>query len=173
MKRLLLCCGLAACLAAAPALAREPGAHVHGVARLAVAVEGSTLTLSLESPLDSLLGFEHRPKNEQQKAAVRALAERLGQPAALFTPTPAAQCRVTAVKLDSPLLTPAPTPGSDGHADLDAEFVFTCARPEALRDLAVDLFPGFPRLRRLDVQVAGPRGQRAARLTPQERRIAW
>jgi Protein of unknown function (DUF2796) len=42
-------------LVAVRALAAEP--HVHGVARLDVAVEGPGLTLMLESPLDSLVGL--------------------------------------------------------------------------------------------------------------------
>jgi hypothetical protein len=37
----------------------------------------------------------------------------------------------------------------------------------------VGLFQHFPKLRRLDVQVAGPRGQSAARLSPQQKRLAW
>lgn len=171
MKR--LCCLALACLLPLPALAHEPGAHVHGVAKLEVAVDAGTLTLSLESPLDNLLGFEHRPRNDREKAAVGAMADRLKAAAALFAPTPAAQCKIASVKLDSPVLEVAKPSAGDGHADLDAEFVFHCARPEALRDLEVWLFRDFPQLRRLDVQVAGPRGQTATRLTPGQRRIAW
>jgi uncharacterized protein DUF2796 len=164
--------GLAAGLAL-PALAGEPGAHVHGSARLEIAVDADTLTLRLESPLDNLLGFEHLPRNDKERAAVRAMADKLQQAAALFAPTPAAQCQVHSVKLESPVLEPAKKAGGDGHTDLDGEFVFRCARPEALRDLEVGLFQSFPHLRRLDAQVAGPRRQVAMKLTPQQRRIAW
>lgn len=158
---------------ALPALAGEPGAHVHGTARLEIAVDADTLTLSLDSPLDSLLGFEHLPRNDKERAAVRAMGDKLQQAAALFAPTPAAQCQVQSVKLASPVLEPAKTAGGDGHADLDGEFVFRCAHPEALRGLEVGLFQSFPHLRRLDVQVAGPRRQMAVRLTPQQRRVSW
>lgn len=164
---------IAAILAALPlpALAHEPGAHVHGVAKLQVAVDGNTLTLNFESPLDNLLGFEHQPRSEKQKAAVRAMAQRLNQPATLFLPTSAASCAPASTKLESPLLEPAKK--SDDHADLDAEFVFKCAQPGELRGMEVRLFDAFRNLRRLDVQVAGARGQAAVRLTPTQRRISW
>lgn len=162
----------AAALFPLAAAAAEPAAHVHGTARLDVAVDGATLTLSLESPLDSLLGFEHRPRNDRQNAAVRAMADMFNKPAALFVPTAAAQCISVSVKLASPVLE-AEKGGGDGHADLDGEFVFRCARPEALRDLDVRLFAAFSHLRQLDVAVVSRRGQAAARLTPRQMRISW
>lgn len=155
------------------ALSHEPGAHVHGVAKLQVAVDGNTLTLDFESPLDSLLGFEHMPRNEKQKAAVRAMAERLNKPGGLFLPSPAASCTVQSVKLESPVLEPAKKNDGDGHADLDAEFIFKCAQPNELHGMEVKLFDAFSNLRRLDVQVATARGQTAARLTPAQRHVSW
>lgn len=166
------CCLLAIGLAA-PAVAREPGAHVHGAARLEVAIDGNTLAITLESPLDSLLGFEHAPRTDQERMAVRAMAEHLNRAARLFAPTPAAGCAPVSVKLESPVLAPAGKPAADGHADVDGDYVFRCERPEGLRNLEVKLFDAFPGLRQVDVQVAGPRGQAAARLSPKARRIAW
>ncbi len=61
----------------------------------------------------------------------------------------------------------------DGHADLDGEFVFRCAQPAALRDIEVRLFAAFSHLQRLDVEIIGPRGQTAARLTAKQPRISW
>ena len=163
-------CCLAAALAL-PAFAHEPGAHVHGVGKLQVVLDSNTLTLSLDSPLANLVGFEHVPQNEQQKAAVRAMADKLNQAAVLFAPTPAAQCQVASVRLAAPVLAPASK--RDGHADLDADFVFRCLQPAALRDIEVRLFAAFPQLQRLDVEIVGPRGQTAARLTPKQPRVTW
>lgn len=154
-------------------MAHEPGAHVHGIAKLQVAVDGDILTLGLESPLDNLLGFERMPRSEKQKAAVRDMAERLNKPGALFLPTPAAKCAAVSVKLVSPVLEPAKKGNDDGHADLDAEFVFKCAQPNALRGVAVKFFDGFRHLRQIDVQVVGPRGQAAAKLTAAQPQISW
>jgi putative ABC transport system ATP-binding protein len=51
---------------------------------------------------------------------------------------------------------------------LTANLSSAAQNPEALRTLDVGLFQHFPKLRRVDVQVAGPRGQSAARLSPQQ-----
>lgn len=169
---ILPCLALAAALSL-PAAAHEPGAHVHGVGKLDVAVDGNTLTLNLESPLDSLLGFEHQPRDEKQKEAVRAMAGRLNRAGELFVPTPAALCAQSAVRLASPVLQPPPKGAGDGHADLDGEFVFRCDKPQALRAIDVRLFAAFPHLRRLDVAVVTSGGQSAARLTPQQTRVSW
>jgi len=154
--------------------AREPGAHVHGVATLQIAIDKSTMTLWFESPLDNLLGFEHPPRTDAEKTAVRALRESLQKPKTLFVPTGAAACDVVSIKLDSPVFNaPAAAGESGAHADLDAEYVFDCKQPAELRDLQVRLFSSYPALRRIDAQVAGPRGQVAARLTPARTRVSW
>ncbi|HUK03697.1 MAG TPA: DUF2796 domain-containing protein, partial [Burkholderiales bacterium] len=75
----------------AAAFAHEPSPHVHGVARLQIALDGPLLTLFLDSPLDNLLGFEHFPSTEEQKAAVAALDSRLRRAQSVFVPTPAAR----------------------------------------------------------------------------------
>lgn len=170
-----------ACLAAfstTPALAAD--AHVHGQARLTVALDGASLTLALESPLDSLLGFEHMPRSAKDKAAVARVAKLLNQPGELFVPTPAAGCKAGAVKLESPVLEARPKAaakhGHDHerqHADLDGEFTFTCAQPGLLHSLEVKLFDAFPGLKRLDVEVATGKGQTAAKLDGRKRRIDW
>jgi hypothetical protein len=38
--------------------------HVHGLIRMDLAIDAKTLTMQIEAPLDSLLGFEHRPRTE-------------------------------------------------------------------------------------------------------------
>ena len=38
--------------------------------------------------------------------------------------------------------------------------MFRCAQPTALSRLKLGMFDAFPRLKRVDVQVAGPQGQR-------------
>jgi hypothetical protein len=152
-----------------PTLAAE--AHVHGRANLAVAIDGATLTLMLESPTDSLVGFEHAPRDARQRATVAKMKQDLEKPADLFKPTPAAGCKPTGVKLESALF----EVGHDhqGHTDLDGEFIFQCAQPERLRDLEVRLFDRFPNLHRLHVEIAGPNGQKAMQLDAGRNRVSW
>ena len=166
-------CCVVTLLVTLPAVAAEPAPHVHGVASLQVAIDGNTLTLTLESPLDNLLGFEHTARSEQERTAVRAMRERLEQAESVFVPSPAAHCQAVSVKLESPVLQPERQTANGAHADLDGEFVFRCRNPGQLRELEVTIFRSFPNLRRLDVQIASPRGQSAARPSPQQRSVTW
>jgi hypothetical protein len=154
---------------AAPAWAGK--AHEHGAAKLDVALDGKTLTLALETPLDGLLGFEHAPRTDAQRRAADQAVATLRAADTLFAPDPAAQCRLDAVVLASaPLgLGRAAPAKDDGHGDLDGEFRFRCRSAPAFVD--VGLFAAFPRLSRIDVQVATAKGQRAQTLKRPARRI--
>lgn len=171
---------LAAALCILPLAVHAATAHVHGAATLAIAIDGGTLTLMLATPTDTLAGFEHAPRTAREHAAVTKMKQTLERPAALFVPSPAAACKPAGVKLESTLFEAGHAhhdhgahKHADGHADLDGEFVFRCARPEALRNLDVRLFDAFPRLKKLKVEIAGPRGQTAAQLTPGQRKVRW
>jgi hypothetical protein len=167
------------------AQSHEPGAHVHGVATLQVAVDADTLTLNLSSPLDNLIGFEHAARNEKEKTAVHAMTDALQKANLLFIPSPAAQCVLQSVNLDSMVIdkktqkpsTPAVKSHDHdeeaGHADLDGEFVFKCGRTDKLRDLQVNLFQRFQHMRQIKVEVASSRGQTAATLTADKSSVSW
>ena len=168
----------------AGAIAHEPGAHVHGTAELQVAIDGNQLTISFESPLDNLIGFEHPPRTDKERSAVKRMATRLRQAQTLFVTTPAAQCTLASVQLVSAALPadllgetkPTKADGAkeeEGHADLDAAFTFNCANISQLKGMDVGLMPAFPGLRKLNVQVVGPRGQSATVLVPGKRALAW
>jgi hypothetical protein len=145
-----------ALLAAAQVFA-QGHAHVHGLARLDVALDGPQLTLALDSPLDGIVGFEHRPRTPAQQQAADAALAKLKDGAALFRPAAEADCRLESVVVEAPVLQGAAP--ADGHADLEARWSFRCAAPARLRALEQGLFDAFPRLQRLEVQVAGPQGQ--------------
>lgn len=157
-------------LLAMPAWAHGP--HTHGVAHLAVAIDGPTLTLILTAPAESLVGFERAPRNAREQALIETARTTLSQAETQFKPSAAAQCRLTTAKLASPLFEPA-TGTMPGHLDVEGSFTFECATPAALKDLRVELFDAFPRLRRLQTEIAAPGGQKAMRLTTRQRVARW
>lgn len=134
----------------------QPHAHVHGVARLGMAIQDKTLTIQLVAPLDSLIGFEHPPDTPAQKAAVAALRAKMQAPRELFRFNLAARCTLARSEADSAIFRAPASAGArgDGHADLDASFEFHCANPSKLAALDTGLFAAYPRLKRLDVDVA-------------------
>ena len=144
--------------------------HEHGVARLDLAVEPSRVTLFLELPLDSLLGFERAPRDEGERKRADEARARLGDAAALFAFDPAAHCAPTKVDLNAPALGGAWA--RDEHADLEATFEFTCRDASRVGFVEVGLFDAFSRLQRLDVQAATRKGQMKLTLKRPARRIA-
>lgn len=141
--------------------AANEGAHVHGHVKLDVVIDAKTLIVQLEAPLDSLLGFEHRPRTAAQKQAADILLKQMNDGATLIRPEVAASCKPTKVTVESEALQFAkPAGGKDEeHADLDASFEFTCEQPDKLTFIEIGFFDAFKRIQKIEVQVAGPKGQ--------------
>lgn len=165
MRKILLIpiAALALC-AAPPALAQHK--HVHGEGRLDVVIDKDVITLDLELPLDAAVGFERAPKNDKEKAALASAEKTLKDAAALWLPTPAANCKVEATTVGMPKF-------DGGHGDIDASYTLRCANPVALKGIETTIFTSFKRLYRLETQRAGPGGQGAARLTPRLPILTW
>jgi hypothetical protein len=135
-------------------------AHVHGIAKLGIAVQGGTVSITFESPLDSLIGFEHRPTTPAQQNAVDALQARMRAAKGLIGFDAAAGCELARAEAESALFQPAAAgAGADAHADLDAAFEFRCSHPERLSRVDIGLFAAYPRLQHLDVEVVTANGQ--------------
>lgn len=170
-RSLLILLSLGVSLAYAHCQAHAHGAHQHGVAQLMVSVEGPNLTIRLESPLDNLLGFERAPRTDRERAAAEALLQRLQRAEGLFAPSQEAGCTLASVEVEAPVLKGGKA--AAGHADLTAEWRYTCAAADKLTGLRVLLFRDYKRLTRLEAAVVGPRGQRAARLTGRSPDLTW
>jgi hypothetical protein len=168
---------LALGLCALHAVPAAEHAHVHGIVSLNVAIEGNTVTLQLEAPLNSLVGFEHAPRTDAQKQAVKAMLERFKSPQALFGLSPAAACTLKHSSAESAALKPdtgAKPAGADEHGDLDADIEFDCAQAAVLRSIDLSgLLAAFPRIRRIDAQVVSPAGQFKRTLRRPEKTLRW
>ena len=169
---------------------REHGAHVHGLGTLDVAQQGPEIHLRLETPAANIVGFEHAPQRDVERAALEKAAAALKDGPALFQLSEAARCALAEVRVESPLLglageaeghghdhEGAAASGGDAgdhnhahaaerHVDIAAEYQFLCAQPAELREIRVTLFERFPATGRLQVQVTTDRGQAGAELTP-------
>ncbi len=154
------------------------GAHEHGAAEVTVALDGQALVIELISPLDNLVGFEHAPANDTQRAALAEAGRLLSDADAMFALTAAAACRFEQADIESPWPMAAVAPAA-GHADaahapptrgeheeVVVAYRYTCLQPAALQRIDVRAFARFPRLREIRAEHATARGQGAAVLTP-------
>lgn len=76
----------------------NPGAHVHGHARLQIAVENNSIDLMFTSPAFNLAGFEHEARTDEEKSRLSEINQWLNN-----TPlvnTAAAGCRVKAAAVE-------------------------------------------------------------------------
>lgn len=169
------------------------GAHEHGVASLNLVVDGHLVSLELDSPAANLVGFEHTPGTDADRATVARVKAALEQADTLFSFTPAAGCTLQQVELGSPLFAADEHKQHDDHAhgehelhddhddhhdhehsehaDIEGRFDFNCSSPERLEALTLPLFNSFPALQRLQVQAITASGQHGALLTADNPRL--
>lgn len=153
--------------------------HVHGQSQLEITIEGKQLTFRFESPLDNLTGFEHAPRNERERQILDKAVNILRQTNQIFVLPPAAACIAGTAQLSSPVLSITDDNKKkshhehEEHGDMDARYVFNCANAAVLNEVDVKLFEFFPRLKRITVSFAGPKGQRASQLFGKQSRFAW
>jgi hypothetical protein len=60
----------------------------------------------------------------------------------------------------------------EGHADWRAEYQFTCAQPQLIKDIGLPLFTALPGTQELRVQAITPRGQTGGTIPAAQARIA-
>lgn len=129
---------------------REHAAHVHGKGRLTLAIQDNTLEIMLESPADSLFGFEHAPTTPTEQAHASKILAQLKETSSLFKLDTAARCDSKNVEIDAPFALD-PKASGDGHADVSATYSFECKHPKNLTTLSLPVLKVFPDLRTLTV----------------------
>ncbi|EIC19405.1 DUF2796 domain-containing protein [Thiorhodovibrio frisius] len=83
---------------------RQQDAHVHGIGRLNLALDGPALHLELISPAANLVGFEHPPTTATDQAKLAAAVAILEDGARLFQLNPSARCELRDSVISSGLL---------------------------------------------------------------------
>ncbi len=169
--RVLLLIGL---IGSAAALAedsgpRQSGAHVHGIAHLTIAIEGTRVLAELSSPAATLIGFERPPRTEEERETFAMAKENLMAGDAMIRLNTAAGCRLESADVEAEWAEAGhghDPDGDDGHADFEVSYRFDCDRPAEISSAALGLFAGFPALERVLVQYVIESGQGGAELTP-------
>lgn len=176
-------------LAAVWAAEREHGAHVHGVSRLNVAIEGHTVLMEWIAPGADIVGFEHPAETDADKASVQEAVHALEAATGLFVFPPEAACRLENAEVETSLLEHQDEhdehhdEGHDEHHDdehhdethseFEIRYGFHCDQPDRLDHIEVKVFERFPGAEEIDAQVIAPGGQTAQELTPASNRLAF
>ncbi len=157
---------------------REHGAHVHGIAALNLALEGSEVHVELDSPAANIVGFEHAPSSEADHAALDKAVATLKDGDRLFRFNEDAGCRMEEARVASELLDEEHEGHTkeghedeqhehevETHSEIEAGYHFECDEPGKLTQLTVELFDAFPGTEKLKVQYVIESKQGAAELT--------
>ena len=188
-------------LAATSALAEETrsaNAHVHGIAEMRVALDGTTLEIAFEAPGADIVGFEYEATTDEDRAAIETAIETLTDPANVLTLPDAAAC--TLVAAEAELEGHGDHAHDDHHDDHDhdanhdhehdahdhadhadeggghsafhAEYRFDCADPAALDRIALPYFAAFPNAGTVSAEYVTAIGAGAATATTDTPEIA-
>ncbi len=142
-------------VAAAPP--RHLGAHVHGVATLNVALDGQLLSIEGEMPGVNIVGFEHPPHTEAERATLKDSEATLRNPGEWMKPNAEARCAITTAEVKDDGFRADARKGE--HADFDTRYLFTCQAPLNLRTIELSLIQRFPGTHEVRVNAALPSGQ--------------
>lgn len=128
-------------------------AHVHGQAALNVVIDGALILAEFISPLDNLLGFEHKPTTPEQKQAFQDLEQNLRDYQALFELIDAG-CTQIEQHIASPF-----SQANHAHAEWHSEYHLQCSVIGEAVSIRPQLFSTYPGLEKLTVQVITEQGQ--------------
>jgi len=149
--------------------ADKHAAHSHGVGNLELVVQGSSVKASFEIPMESLLGFEHLPRTPEQKKAMADLQTATAQASYFITLPAAADCQPKSLQVNADMFKGQ----KSEHSDLDVALEFSCAQPNALKQLEIPLFKKHPRLSSLKVDMVSPKGQASVTLKAKDPVLRW
>ncbi len=165
-------------LASLPARAeeehRELGPHVHGHGSLDIAVEDKTVAMELEVPGMDIVGFEHQPSTDAQKAALEKAKAELAKPLSLFKLPEEAGCSVKEAKValeaehehdhedadhDAKEEKDADHDEHEGHTAFHVTYALTCEKPAELSMITFFYFNEFAGAQSLTVNVVTAKAQ--------------
>ena len=159
-------------------------AHVHGHGKLMIAQEGTHWQLEFTLPAADMVGFEHAAHNEQDKAHLHDIAEKLASPANVFT-TKGGDCQIAEQEVDLPAAGhheeaheemhehehEAHSEHEASHADVSLQYQLQCSGD--LQSLTLRLFELAPSLGEIEAQWIVNAGQGQTELSPSKRELVW
>jgi hypothetical protein len=95
---------------------RHHEAHEHGVAHMNVAFEGYELYIEFISPAANIVGFEHHPRTEEQKSAVKKAMATLTAGEMLFVLSPGAEGSLVASTVNTDIEKDSEHESGQAHA---------------------------------------------------------
>ena len=175
---------------------REHDAHEHGHGTLDIVVEGEELVIELRIPAVNVVGFEHAPRDDAEREAVRQALVPFGDGASVFLLPAAAECEAEGAETEIFSMEHEDEQAEDhghkddshdhgdekhdtdehaehegdaaeeAHSELHATYRFHCHAPDRLDRIDVRAFEHLRDAEELDVRVVTTTAQLAMELSP-------
>lgn len=127
-------------------LASAGESHVHGTANLDIAFEGLNGTINLESPSESIIGFEHKAKLFKDRKLQREMLERLElNISEMVQFDKELKCIITKDKIEV-------INQKGGHGEVEASFSVVCEKSPLGGSIAFVIQKYFPKLTKVKVR---------------------
>lgn len=137
--------------------------HEHGKGELAISLDGATLSVAFEAPLESFASFEHEPETPEQRQElqdVRAGFMRVSRNVAI---NGQAGCEFNSREVAFR--------HTGDHGSVMVDYSFECATPEELTSVRLRTFDEYPGLETVDTVFLSGDEQKAKTLDPENNSI--
>ena len=139
--------------------------HEHGKVTINVALEEKLLVIELDSPAVNVVGFEHEPRTDGERAAVRTASDLLKSGQGLFGTPQDALCLFEGADVKAQWEQSHEMHGTheerEHHADYEARFTYRCEAPSQLTWIEPLLLDKLRNVTEARVNVATATGQRS------------
>lgn len=127
--------------------AKNLGAHTHGVVSLDMATEKNELLVMLNSPAESFLGFEYRPKTKLEKEKIKAAKDDWNKKILSFLGAKnLSDCKILNSSWKQEF-------GSKNHSSIIAESNIKCKKSLKGRSLKVSFKERYANIKKINLQL--------------------
>ena len=139
------------------------GNHTHGHGTAKVEIEGNTLSVTIDAPLESYLGYDYPPQGDAQEKVWQTFKARLKSPLSFVEPAADARCQIS-TQQSTP--DPATADPKVDIANIVYRVSFKCEQIDALKSLSFTAFQQHPGLKQLRVQWQSPTQRKTITVRP-------
>jgi len=180
---------------------REKDSHEHGAANVMLAMEGEKLQLNFEVPSESLIGFEHFPKSQDQRWYFNEAIKTLLEPSKLFSIPADAECLLVGINVSQSLFAAKDEHGheekdehgheekdehgheekdehghdesdkSEIHSEFSSKYHWNCEHLDEIDSIGTQLMNIFPRIEEIRVRWITKNNQGSIELESKDDRI--
>lgn len=176
-------------------------AHVHGYAQLSLAAENRKLLISITTPANSLVGFEHRAETPEERAKITVLKANLKNAQNIISLSKPG-CKLTNVNIDLDGLLPLKTDDKHAHHEEEhhehhdekdhhedehhedeheeaehnevmMDYSYHCDKGATNNSATIHLFKHYPAVKAIEAMWISDSNQGSTNLTPDSNTLVW